>query len=244
MKIALAVVFAVVSYLSLPSLAQADGWNNTKNVADDIIHSGWARTFYCGCPYLSDSDSDGSGRVFVEQCSYVPQKREEKRAGRVEWEHVVPASLMPVRQRQCWGLEGDRQRCEKEDPVSQSMMFDLHNLVPSVGQVNGIRSNLRYGEVGEKGTVLEGCGVKYDDQVFEPLDCRKGDVARIWLYMADRHGLYISGSELRMFKRWSELDPISPIEYKREQRVAKYTFVINPYVHYGPVNVSGLCPWE
>jgi len=51
-------------------------------------------------------------------------------------------SLMSARQFDCWVL-GNREACECEDSRAQGMLFDLHNLAPSIGQVNVLRSNER-----------------------------------------------------------------------------------------------------
>src|SRR5688572_29014194 len=58
-----------------------------------------------------------------------------------------PASLMPARQFLCWAGEGGgRERCEEIDPRAQAMIFDLHNLAPSIGQVNALRGDDRYAD--------------------------------------------------------------------------------------------------
>lgn len=44
-----------------------------------------------------------------------------------------------ARQFDCW-VDVGRSECEANDPVAQAMLLDLHNLVPSIGQVNALRS--------------------------------------------------------------------------------------------------------
>ena len=86
------------------------------------------------------------------------------------------------------------------------MIFDLHNLAPSVGQVNQYRKNGRYGDVPDNSTfeTWPGCDVR--DQggtsvgrfhLFEPADCTKGDLARVWFYMHHEHGLGIPDATTR-----------------------------------------------
>lgn len=223
-----------------PALAS---WDRAKNTADDVIYQGKNHTFYCGCVYTSHGDSDGSGDVDHTACGYAGPSTHSHRANRVEWEHVVPASLMPARQMDCW-LLGGRAKCEKEDPRAQAMIFDLHNIAPSVGQVNALRGNDRYADLPENTSDFGSCLIEDNDDAFEPPDCLKGDVARIWLYMALRHGVQIPSAELTMFQDWSDSDPVSPWESEREKRIAKHTFVINPLVHGLPPNQAGACPWE
>jgi deoxyribonuclease-1 len=76
----------------------------------------------------------------------------------LEWEHVVPASRLGG-DRTCWqerepfpecirdngSLRSGRECCRKVDPEFRAMEAELHNLVPSVGELNEDRSNLPYG---------------------------------------------------------------------------------------------------
>lgn len=159
----------------------ADGWKRTKDIADDIIYEGRSATFYCGCDYQSHSDSDGSGDITdTTACGYVGPSSQSHRVGRVDWEHIVPASLMPARRFPCWA-DGGRDRCEKSDPRAQAMIFDLHNLAPSIGKVNALRSNDRYFDLPDSASDFGGCPIEDARGAFEPADCKKGDVARVWL---------------------------------------------------------------
>lgn len=81
--------------------------------------------FYCGCKYTGN-------KVDLKACGYVPRKN-AKRASRIEWEHIVPAWQIG-HQRQCW-QQGGRKNCTRYDPVYQKAEADLHNLVPSIGEV-------------------------------------------------------------------------------------------------------------
>ena len=96
------------------TLAETPGWRRAKNTADDVIYAGKDRTIYCGCVYTSHGTNNGSGAVNHAACGYIPPTPHLARATRVEWEHVVPASLMPARQFGCWVL-GSREDCEREE---------------------------------------------------------------------------------------------------------------------------------
>lgn len=222
----------------------AGGWERTKNIADDIIYKGRSATFYCGCRYRSDGDGGGD-ITSTMSCGYVGPPSYESRAARVEWVHIVPASLMPARRFPCWsGAGGSRGRCEKSDPRAQAMIFDLHNLAPSIGQVNALRLNDRYTDLSDSTSDFGGCQIEDASGAFEPPDCKKGDVARVWLYMHVRHGVEIPANELAMFTTWSVVDPVSPWESKREERIAMYSRVINPFVNGVQPDQAGACPWE
>lgn len=232
--------------VSQPPSAYADGWTDTKNIADDIIYEGRSHTFYCGCAYTSDGDRDGSGRIDPElACGYEGPSTHSHRAGRVEWEHIVPASLMPARQRECWaGPGGSRSRCEDSDPVAQAMIFDLHNLAPSIGQVNALRDNDRYGELPDWTSDFGACPIEDTNGTFSPPPCLRGDVARVWFYMREAHGVEIMPEEEVLFARWAEADPVSPWESERERRIARYSRVNNPFVDGVEPDETGACAWE
>lgn len=205
----------------------ATSWNNAKNRADDQVYENSGTTFYCGCPFESHEDSDGSGDI--QACpAYSSPPKQAHRASRIEWEHVVPASLMPARQFDCW-TEGGRSKCEK-DPLAQVMILDLHNLVPSIGQVNALRSDDRYGELESSENDFGECSIKDTRGVFEPSDDRKGDAARVWLYMVFKHGVEVSEDELRMFIRWHDGDPVSQEERDRDTKVKAVQGNGNPWV--------------
>jgi deoxyribonuclease I len=229
---------SVAVALSLATSALGQSWNKTKNIADDVIHQGEQHEFYCGCRYQSDGDSDGSGTITSTRHSF------EARARIIEWEHVVPASLMPARQFPCWnGPGGNRQRCER-DPRARTMIFDLHNLVPAVGQVNALRGDDRYADLPDQSSDFGRCPIEDVKGLFEPPDCKKGDVARIWLYMSVQHGVKIPDDERNMLIRWTRDDPVSPWEKRREQRVAAQTGIANQFVHGTRATRRGACPWE
>ncbi len=239
-----ALPFLLICLFAVDAFAESPGWRRAKNTADDIIYDGKDRTFYCGCVYTSNATNNGSGTVDHAVCGYEVPDTHSARAGRVEWEHIVPASLMPARQFDCWQL-GNRDKCEREDPRAQGMLFDLHNLAPSVGQVNALRSNDRYeDELPESAAIFGECEAKDVKGGFEPSDCLKGDVARVWLFMSFRHGVVISEEEREMFEGWSEDDPVSPWESEREALIFDHTFVQNPFVHGVATDPDGMCPWE
>jgi deoxyribonuclease-1 len=240
-KLLILKVFSIALLLAFG--AAAGGWENAKNTADDVIYEDKDRTFYCGCEYTSHGDTDGSGDVSHTACGYTGPSTHSGRADRIEWEHVVPASLMPARQFPCW-VNGNRQQCEDTDPRAQAMLFDLHNLAPSVGQVNALRSNDRYTDLPDVTSDFGSCPIEDTTNAFEPPDCLKGNVARIWFYMELRHGVEIASDERTMFEAWAAADPVSPWESEREERIAKHTFVVNPFVRDMPTDASGACPWE
>ncbi len=232
--------------IAFPSVALADSWSSTKDIMDDVIYAEPEhRTFYCGCDYTSHEDSDGSGDIDdLAACGYVGNTTSIF-ARRIEWEHIVPVSLMPFERWACRSEpNGNLRRCLREVPEARAMIYDLHNLAPSVGQVNQDRSNDRYADLPDDTSDFGSCAVEDTTALFEPPDCHKGDVARIWLYMHDTYGVSIRDAEWAMFSEWSEMDPVSPWEVERDARIFALTGTRNPYVFPVEGDHAGLCEWE
>lgn len=214
-------------------------WGTTKQAARDQIYFDDQLTLYCGCEYSARNNQSG-GDVDLTTCSYDPSEMVyQSRAAVLEWEHVVPASLMPARQFACWNdanyaaanqcSEPGRSCCERSDSEAKKMIFDLHNLAPSVGQVNALRSNDRYGLIaGENRPLI--CDIEFAPEVTEPAQNIRGEIARVWLYMYSQHGLELLDDELAMFLRWSQLDPPEQDEFDRNERIRRLQGIGNPYV--------------
>ena len=227
-----ACVIALFIFLAHPGSATAQtftSWSAAKNAADDQVYYDHRQTLYCGCPYESHADNDGSGDIALDQCNYASPAKHSHRAGRVEWEHIVPVSLMPVRQFECW-KQGGREECEKNDPSAQRMIFDLHNIAPSIGQVNAFRSNDRYGIIDNENRDFGGCEIEDENGLFEPADDTRGDVARVWLYMVKQHHVLVTEDEWQMFLHWHFDDPVSSWEKTRNTRIREIQGNGNPYV--------------
>ena len=155
------------------------------------------------------------------------------------------------------------------------MFTDLHHLFPTDRTVNTMRSNYPYGEVGENitkqseggfskfGRCVDSLGYKVAGQngrVFEPNDEYKGDLARVYFYMATCYESYknekgvtrspkdwdnsddtmLEGTvypffkdwALKMLLRWAANDPISEKEIKRNEAIYGIQGNRNPFVDY------------
>ena len=60
-------------------------FSKAKKIAKNI-YKYHQYTFYCNCPYTRN-------KIHYENCNYTPIDKENKRSQRVEWEHIVPASV-------------------------------------------------------------------------------------------------------------------------------------------------------
>lgn len=157
--------------------------------------------------------------------------------------------------------EGDGYNREHSMPKSwfskaSPMLTDLVHVIPTDVYINGRRSNYPFGETkGEKYSSKNGfsklgeCTVSgYSGIVFEPADEYKGDLARIYFYMAtcyekqiaswsspmlsnDSYTAY-SNWALPMLLRWAQNDPVSQKEIDRNNAVYQIQGNRNPYVDY------------
>lgn len=177
-----------------------------------------AGTLYCGCNWQWVGRS--GGRVDLQSCGYEV-RAQKARAERLEWEHIVPASNFG-RARQCW-QNGGRQNCTANDPVFNVMEADMHNLAPSVGEINADRSNYNFGPLPGKASHYGACDFKVDARArtAEPRDQVKGRIARAYFYMHDRYDLPMSRQQQQLFMAWHRQHPVTEHEKLIEARIAR-----------------------
>lgn len=182
---------------------------------------------YCGCHWTWTGKS--GGRIDFASCGYQTRSQ-QNRAERVEWEHIVPAWIFG-HQRQCW-QNGGRKHCVADDPVFRAMEADLYNLYPSVGEVNGDRSNFQYGMVAGAGSQYGQCKTKVDfaGRAAEPRDEVKGLTARVTFYMYDRYNLSMSRQQQQLLMAWDKQFPVTSWEKERDNRIATVMGHHNPFV--------------
>ena len=157
--------------------------------------------------------------------------------------------------------EGDGYNREHSVPQSwfskaAPMKSDVVHVLPTDGYVNNRRGSYPFGEVGTVEyasangySKLGSCKTSgYTGKVFEPNDEIKGDIARIYFYMAtcyqDRilnwSGGLMTGTKYQpyakwffdMLLRWSKNDPVDEIEIERNNAVWQVQNNRNPFVDY------------
>lgn len=230
----LIVSLTLAGAVSFVTAALADHPRNFRAAKKEAIkiYDDYKFTSYCACEY------NYVGKKLVpdpKKCGYEPRNARTKsgkpnaRATRIEWEHVMPAWVFG-HQMQCW-QKGGRRECKKDIKFSR-MESDLHNLVPAVGELNGDRSNYRMTEIPGEMRVYGACDFEVDfkERKAEPPDWFKGDVARIYFYMAHRYGLKLSKQQVRLFEAWAKQDPVSQWERIKDERVEKVQGNSNPFI--------------
>lgn len=213
----------VTSILILTSLLIADSFEQSKRILKNI-YKDHQITFYCGCNYTYENQDNMIDR---KSCGYVPRNATTKngnpneRARRIEWEHVMPAENFG-KHLPCW-REGGRKACQK-DPLFQKMEADMMNLVPAIGELNGDRSNYRYGanepKIGQYGR----CNFEVDfeaNRAYVRPEI-KGDIARIYIYMSEKYNINLSKQERQMMEAWDKMDPIDNWEKEKRKLLKNY----------------------
>lgn len=205
-------------------------FGKAKQIAREDIYFDQNRsergTVYCGCQWEWKGKS--GGRVDWQSCGYQVRKQ-ENRAIRTEWEHVMPAYSLG-HQGHCWQAGGSK-NCVTNDPLFHDMHVELHNLTPTVGEVNADRSNYRFSPLpGEPRHGLCPSRVSFKDRQFEPRNLAKSFVARVYFYRHDRYKLPMSRQQERLLMAWDRQYPISSWELKRSRRIERIQGTSNEFV--------------
>jgi len=231
MKKLLSVVALALSVITPAFSSPPSTFSEAKVIAKQKIYLDQANSsmgeLYCGCKWTWVGKS--GGRIDAESCG-LKARKQENRAERTEWEHIVPAWTFG-NQRQCW-KNGGREYCVDDDPVFRAMEADLFNLYPSVGEVNGDRSNFNYGMASGVAPQYGQCKtrVDFDQRAAEPRDEVKGLVARTTFYMFDRYKLSMSRQQQQILMAWDKQYPVSSWEKERDRRIAAIMGYSNPFV--------------
>lgn len=175
-----------------------------------------------------------------------------------DWYSCVTNYTFGSDQAGSYSKEGDCYNREHTVPQSwfnesSPMKADIVHVVPTDGYVNNRRSNWPFAEVAnityqslQSYCKLGSCkSAGYSGTVFEPNDEIKGDIARIYFYMATCYysqcgnwsgGIFTSSGmvewEMNVMKAWSKLDPVDDVEIARNNAVKEVQGNRNPFVDY------------
>jgi deoxyribonuclease-1 len=218
--------FLLIVLYSQISIAQAnEGNKRIENFSKSKtflkkIHQESPVTFYCQCNY-------DNNRPNWESCGFRPRK-DKKRASRIEWEHVLPASHFGIKFNAwanghpiCISSKGKKfkgRKCtEKVHKLYRYMQADLYNLQPAIGEINGMRSNYQIGEIDGEEREFGKCDIEIKNKRVEPTLKIRGDIARTYLYMEQTYPQYIKFNQSikKLIIKWDQEDPVNAWECKR-----------------------------
>jgi deoxyribonuclease I len=210
-------------------------FNKAKKILLREVYRDHQVTFYCGCPF-------DNAKQILPSDKYTP-KKEGKRAHRLEWEHIVPAHAfgqsfpewrngdLECRTKKGKVFKG-RNCARKMSKKFRYMEADMYNLVPAIGEINGLRSNYSYAMIPGEKRKFGNCDMEIQDRKAEPPPDKRGDIARTYFYMNwayPGHGV-ISKKNRKLFKAWNKQDPVDDWECERDRRIEKIQGNENPYV--------------
>ena len=190
------------------------------------IHLNNPVTFYCRCKYQNNEPD-------WKSCGFSFRK-DKKRASRIEWEHVLPASYFGVKfdtwktgHPECVSKKGKKfkgRKCtEKIHSIYRKMQADLYNLQPAIGEVNGLRSNYQIGIINGEKREFGKCDVEISNKIVEPTEKIRGNFARTYMYMEKTYPKYVkfNKSLKKLLEKWDEEDPIDKWECFRASEIRK-----------------------
>lgn len=113
---------------------------------------------------------------------------------------------------------------------------DLHHLFPTDSQANSIRGNFHFGDVAQDTKDMNcdasrfGRATDGTNNIFEPPDNHKGNVARALFYFSVRYQMHINPSEESYLRKWSKEDPVDEDERNRNQAIYEVQGNRNPFI--------------
>lgn len=180
-------------------------------------------TLYCGAEY------DARGNVTLPAGFETP--KHEKRALRIEWEHVVPAENFGRAfdewregSPECVDNRGKtfkgRKCAEKVNLEYRHMQADMYNLYPAIGAVNAMRSNFNYAMLAGEQPTFGTCDMKISGNKAEPPARARGQIARTYFYMQDAYPRYkMSRQQEQLMGAWDKMYPVDQWECTRAKRI-------------------------
>ncbi|MCO4319995.1 endonuclease [Aliidiomarina quisquiliarum] len=205
-------------------------FDQTKSALLQHVYFDNQKTLYCGCDFQRRGRNGGT--VDHDSCGYQLDGRRgdsETRAARIEFEHIVPISVI-TRGRPC----GNRSECSRSDAQYRQIKADPFNISPAIGEVNALRSNYSFTELTHISfsESFGACDFKFDarQRLVEPADSVKGFIARTYMYVSWAYGMPLNEHEQLLFAKWHHEHPVTDWELTRHNRVAALQGWSNPYV--------------
>lgn len=217
-----------------------ESFTKAKELLLNEVYNTHRVTFYCGC-------------TFSKKKKVRCKVGEGNRAGRIEWEHIVPASqfgktfdswkkytpmtcwipgfIRKIFSIRCSVLSG-RKNARRVSKLYRLMESDMYNLTPAIGLINQRRSNYPYREVPGEERKFGGCDFEVSEKTVEPPENVRGDIARTYLYMNDVYPgrNIISSGEKKMFQEWDRKDPVDKWECERCKKIEGIQGNVNLFV--------------
>ena len=212
-----------------------ESFSAAKHTLERYVYRDHRQTIYCRAAF------DAKKNITLPAGFHTP--KHEKRAHRVEWEHVVPAENFG-RGFAAWrtgdalcisnGKHYKGRKCaEHVSREFRLMQADMYNLFPAIGAVNAIRSNYNFVAMGVNNRSTFGsCPMLIEDRKAQPPEYARGIIARSYLYMQGAYAQHfkMSPQQLKQMKAWSKAYPPDAWECERNKRIERLQGNKNPIV--------------
>jgi deoxyribonuclease-1 len=200
-----------------------DSFNKAKRMFRNQVYNDHRITVYCAASY------DDRGNTNLPE-GFIAAKY-QKRAGRIEWEHIVPAGNFG-RAFQEWrkgssicvdkkGKSYKGRNCAgKANMEYRLMQADMHNLAPAIGAVNAARRNYDFTLLPDAESSFGICRMKIQGKLVEPPESARGIIARTYLYMQAEYPRYrMRRPENKQMQSWDKNYPPDAWECTRARRI-------------------------
>lgn len=120
---------------------------------------------------------------------------------------------------------------------NETQKSDMHHLFPTDSALNSVRSSHIFGEV-DKDLARFDCPARFGlgsagtDEVFEPPQSHKGNVARALFYFSIRYDKAIDKDEEKILRKWHLEDPVDEEEALRNEEIFKLQKNRNPFIDF------------
>lgn len=124
-------------------------------------------------------------------------------------------------------------RCaEKMNIQYRYMQSDMYNLYPAIGEINGLRSNYRFGMISGEDREFGICDIEISGRIAEPPEHVRGEIARTYFYMNAAYPghKFLSSANQKLFRAWDKMDPVDEWECERCKRIKGIQGNENPFV--------------
>lgn len=190
---------------------------------------GQTTTLYCGCPiYYRGSGFSLKWTIDITDCGYKIKKN-AKRAKRIELDRIMSGKefghSMP-----CW-QDGGRKKCDKDSKFLR-MDNDLHNIYPSIGEINNNRSYFPLVDWRAAPGMYGRCEmvVDFKKKLAQPPQAARGMIARAYLYMVQKYHVDLDSSQMQLYKSWDSMYPPSEFECRRNELIKQKQGNDNPFI--------------
>ena len=215
-----------------------DNRSQAKNILK-MIHLDYKKSFVTGCAYDYDKSSCMDKTEVNTTGCHVKESNQS-----ISWIQVVPDTFFGrnracMKEKPCTNVFnkkafGSPLCCRRIDEHYRAMEADLFNLVPVVSALANAQQGRIFFEVkkpiGNIGDVI--IGVTYMEPPLE----RRGEIARIYLYMDAQYDLQLTQEQRALYMQWHQSDAVSEQECAMAKIITKIQGHHNRYIEAGCVS--------